>query len=81
MIRKEGLTADYWKPHENIRNIPEGAFVISTQSNWKEILQTLAQIYLNGIPVDWKAFDKPYNAKKSSYLHILSKESVIGLRT
>ena len=66
VIRKEGLTADYWKPHENIRNIPEGTLVISTQSNWKDLLQTLAQLYLNGIQIDWKAFDKPYNRKKVS---------------
>ncbi len=66
IIRKEGLTADYWKPHENIRNIPEGTIVISTQSNWKEILQTLAQLYLNGIQIDWKAFDTPYHRKKVS---------------
>ena len=66
VIRKEGLTADYWKPHENIRNIPEGTLVISTQNNWKDLLQTLAQLYLNGIQIDWKAFDKPYNRKKVS---------------
>ncbi len=66
VIRKEGLTADYWKPHENIKNIPEGTLVISTQGNWKDILQTLSRLYLNGIQIDWKAFDKPYNRKKVS---------------
>ncbi len=64
VIRKEGLTPDYWKPHDIIRNIPEGALVISTQNSWKDLLQTLAQLYLNGIQIDWKAFDKPYNRKK-----------------
>ncbi len=66
VIRKEGLTANYWKPHENIRNIPEGTLVISTQKSWNELLQTLALLYLNGIQIDWKAFDKPYNRKKVS---------------
>ncbi len=66
VIRKEGLTADYWKPHEYIRSIPEGSLVISTQSNWKELLQTLSHLYLNGVQIDWKLFDKPYNRKKVS---------------
>ncbi len=66
VIRKEALTADYWKPHENIRNIPEGTLVISAQSSWKDLLQMLAQLYLNGIQIDWKAFDKLYNRKKVS---------------
>ncbi len=65
-IRKEGLTADYWKPHDNVRNIPEEAFVIPLHSNWKDLLQTLAQLYRNGYPIDWKAFDKPYYRKKVS---------------
>ncbi len=64
VIRKESLTVDYWKPHENVKNIPEGTLVISNQHHWKDLLQTLAQLYLNGIQIDWKAFDKPYNRKK-----------------
>ncbi len=66
VVRKEGITADYWKPHEILRNIPEGTLVISTHDNWKYLLQTLSQLYLNGIPIDWKSFDKPYNRKKVS---------------
>ena len=64
VIRKEGLTADYWKPHEHLRHIPEDTLVISTQSNWKDLLQSLSQLYLNGISINWKGFDKPYNRKK-----------------
>ncbi len=66
VVRKEGITVDYWKPHEILRNIPEGTLVISTHDNWKYLLQTLSQLYLNGIPIDWKSFDKPYNRKKVS---------------
>ncbi len=63
-IHREGISSDYWKPHENVRNIPEGALIITAQSTWKELLQSLSQLYLNGISVDWKAFDKSYNRKK-----------------
>ncbi len=66
VIRNQDLTTYYWKPHDNIRNIPEDTLVISTQNNWKNLLQTLAQLYLHGIQIDWKAFDKPYNRKKVS---------------
>ncbi len=66
VIRQEGITDDYWQPHKNVRNFPQGAIVISNQNNWKELLQTLAQLYLNGIRVDWKGFEKPYHRKKVS---------------
>ena len=66
VVRKESLTADYWNLHENIKHIPEDTLVIFTQNNWKDLLQTLSQLYLNGILIDWKAFDKPYNRKKVS---------------
>ena len=64
VIRQEGVTADYWKPHETVRNIPEDTFAIISQTNWKELLQTLSQLYLNGIPIDWTSFDMPYHRKK-----------------
>ncbi len=64
MFVKESLSADYWKPHEAKYNIPEGAFVITAQDEWKDLLQTLSQLYLNGNPINWKEFDKPFNRKK-----------------
>ncbi len=62
--RQEGLTADYWKAYETIQNIPEDAIVMRSQNNWKDLLQTLAHLYLNGFPIDFKAFDRPYYRKK-----------------
>ncbi len=44
--------------------MPEGTIVISTQDNWKDLLQTLSQLYLNGAEIDWKGFDRPYYRKK-----------------
>ena len=65
IIRKEGLTSNYWKPHERIGNIPENTFTIIPKNNhWNELLKTLAHLYLKGVAVDWKAFDKVYNRKK-----------------
>ncbi len=64
VIRQEGMTADYWKPHEPIRNIPEDTLVIYPQHHWKNLLQTLAELYLKGIPIDWASFDKSYARKK-----------------
>ena len=28
VVRKEGLTADYWKPHEPVKHIPEGTYSV-----------------------------------------------------
>ncbi len=64
LIRKESLTADYWKIHETIRNIPEDTLTIRPQNHWNELLHTLSQLYLKGVPVNWKSFDKPYSRKK-----------------
>ncbi len=66
IIHKEGITADYWKPHEHVKNMPERTLVISPQSSWKELLNALSHLYLNGVPINWKAFDQPYNRKKVS---------------
>jgi len=30
------------------------------KTDWKEHLETLSTLYLQGIPIDWKAFDKPF---------------------
>ncbi len=60
---RQTITADYWKPHETKMNFPEGSILIKPQNNWRELLQTMAQLYLKGIPIDWKGFDKPYNRK------------------
>ena len=63
VIGKEILTNEYWKPHTNIRNIPE-SIILSAQNNWRDLLQILSQLYLNGCDVNWQAFDRPYNRKK-----------------
>ncbi len=63
-VIRESLTAEYWKPHECIKSIPDGSLVITLQSQWKDLLQILSQLYLKGIQIDWKTFDKPYNRKK-----------------
>jgi len=34
------------------------------QSDWQEILQSLAQLYLQGVKVDWLGFDKDYLRQK-----------------
>ncbi len=76
MERNKGLEyalAELWKSwgiipdyvvEEGQKDIPENTLVISIQDNWKDLLQTISQLYLNGIPIDWKGFDKPYNRKK-----------------
>ncbi len=79
VVRKEGLNADYWKPHKHTWNIPKETLVISAQSDWKELVQTLGQLYLNGALIDWKAFDASYSRKKYPYQPILSNKSTIGL--
>ncbi len=33
-------------------------------NDWKPILHALGQLYVNGIDVDWQAFDEPYPCKK-----------------
>ena len=33
---------------------------------WSGILQSLAQLYVHGVDVDWAAFDKPYRRRKLS---------------
>lgn len=30
------------------------------QSNWQQLLQSLAQLYVQGVPVDWSSFDHNY---------------------
>ncbi|MBF0287235.1 MAG: amino acid adenylation domain-containing protein [SAR324 cluster bacterium] len=34
------------------------------QSDWNQILRSLAQLYVNGAKIDWERFDKPYSRKK-----------------
>ncbi len=67
----EAALLELWKswgviPSTNLDNNREDIFVIIPQNNWKDLLQTLAQIYWRGVPVDWIGFDKPYNRKKVS---------------
>ncbi|NJK65060.1 MAG: acyltransferase domain-containing protein [Synechococcaceae cyanobacterium SM2_3_1] len=38
------------------------------QSDWAQILQSLARLYVRGIPVDWAAFDRDYSRHKISDL-------------
>ncbi|MDD5034785.1 MAG: amino acid adenylation domain-containing protein, partial [Methylococcaceae bacterium] len=30
------------------------------QDGWQVLLQSLAQLYMHGVPIDWGAFDRPY---------------------
>ncbi len=34
------------------------------QSDWKQLLATLATLYINGMEIDWLGFDKPYSRQK-----------------
>jgi len=34
------------------------------QSDWKQLLATLAKLYINGMEIDWLGFDKPYHRQK-----------------
>ncbi|MBD2695229.1 acyltransferase domain-containing protein, partial [Anabaena catenula] len=36
----------------------------SPQTDWQQMLQSLALLYINGVSVDWKGFDKDYNYQK-----------------
>lgn len=36
----------------------------AAQSEWDVLLQSLAQLYVQGENVDWKGFDKPYSRKR-----------------
>ncbi len=47
-----------------LEKIPEESLVITSQNNWKDLIQMLEGLYLKGITFDWKAFDKPYIRKK-----------------
>ena len=60
----EDITAANGAEIITLKEIPKGSIVITPQNNWNDLLQILSQFYLNGIPIDWKAFDKPYSRKK-----------------
>ncbi|MGD1805492.1 type I polyketide synthase [Dapis sp. BLCC M126] len=48
-----------------VSNIPqESKLVLSPQTEWEEILETVAQLYIKGVNVDWSGFDKDYIRKK-----------------
>jgi acyl transferase domain-containing protein len=32
--------------------------------DWRQMLDTLAQLYVRGVPIDWPGFDKPYVRRK-----------------
>ncbi len=36
----------------------------SPQTDWQQMLQSLALLYISGVSVDWKGFDKDYNHQK-----------------
>ncbi|BAZ48615.1 short-chain dehydrogenase/reductase SDR [Nostoc sp. NIES-4103] len=36
------------------------------QSNWKTMLDSLAQLYTQGVPIDWRGFDQDYQRYKLS---------------
>ncbi|HEY9738661.1 MAG TPA: acyltransferase domain-containing protein, partial [Trichocoleus sp.] len=36
------------------------------QEDWPVMLQSLSQLYLDGVPVDWAAFDRPYRRRRRS---------------
>lgn len=49
-----------------IRCLPEGAGVWLPslrpgQSNWQQLLSSLAQLYVLGTPIDWSGFDRDYS--------------------
>jgi acyl transferase domain-containing protein/acyl carrier protein len=34
------------------------------QSDWQQLLQSLAELYVQGVAIDWKGFDRDYNRKR-----------------
>ncbi|NBD17589.1 MAG: AMP-binding protein, partial [Cyanobacteria bacterium] len=34
------------------------------RDDWEQLLETLAQLYLNGVPINWEGFDAPYSRQK-----------------
>ena len=34
------------------------------REDWKQLLDTFAQLYLNGVPINWEGFDAPYFRQK-----------------
>ena len=67
VVRKEGLTADYWKPHESHQRYSRRHLKLSQlKITGKISFKHLSRLYLNGVPIDWKGFDKPYHRKKVS---------------
>ncbi len=63
-MHQESFNADYWKPHEPFKSIPENSLILSVQNHWSDLLQMLTHLYLNGITVNWKGFDEPFNRNK-----------------
>jgi len=37
---------------------------LSPSVDWKYLLDTLAELYMRGVSIDWKGFDAPYNRRK-----------------
>lgn len=39
------------------------------RSDWDQMLKSLGSLYVNGVDIDWKAYDLPYNRKKTALPH------------
>jgi acyl transferase domain-containing protein len=47
--------------HEKLQYLPT---MSPGQSNWRTLLTSLAALYTNGAPIDWKAFDSDYRRQR-----------------
>ncbi len=47
--------------------LPEGTWLMSLrqgQEDWQPLLQSLAELYVRGVPVDWSCFDQDYQRRR-----------------
>jgi malonyl CoA-acyl carrier protein transacylase len=47
--------------------LPEGTWLVSLrqgQEDWQPLLQSLGELYVRGVPVDWSGFEKDYPRRK-----------------
>ncbi|NEO53119.1 MAG: acyltransferase domain-containing protein [Okeania sp. SIO3B5] len=46
------------------KSLQESQVLLSAQTEWEEILETLAQLYIKGVNIDWSGFDRDYIREK-----------------
>ncbi|MGK7921462.1 MAG: acyltransferase domain-containing protein, partial [Trichodesmium sp.] len=47
-----------------IKPLKESQLVLAPETEWEEILETIAKLYIKGVNVDWSGFDKDYIREK-----------------